>query len=80
MASVHLLNSACFVPSYGGFSISIDPGFSPSFMSFMKGFNGVVAVANIRGGGEYGEAWWAAHYDAAIVEAMEEEQAKADTR
>lgn len=42
---------------YGGFNISVDPAFSPSFMAFVKGFDGVVAVANIRGGSEYGQSW-----------------------
>jgi prolyl oligopeptidase len=41
---------------YGGFDISITPAFDPSdFVLLERG--GLVAAANLRGGGEYGEAW-----------------------
>ncbi|THH11283.1 hypothetical protein EW145_g767 [Phellinidium pouzarii] len=42
---------------YGGFSISIDPFFSASFMTFLKHYHAVLAIPNIRGGSEFGEEW-----------------------
>ncbi len=41
---------------YGGFSISLTPYFSVGFATWME-MGGVVAVPNLRGGGEYGEEW-----------------------
>ncbi|OAV90084.1 hypothetical protein PTTG_07951 [Puccinia triticina 1-1 BBBD Race 1] len=42
---------------YGGYSFSVTPFFSPAFMTFVAHYGGVLAVPNIRGGGEYGEDW-----------------------
>jgi prolyl oligopeptidase len=42
--------------AYGGFSVPILPAFRPEYVAWME-MGGVLAVANLRGGGEYGEQW-----------------------
>jgi prolyl oligopeptidase len=41
---------------YGGFDISRTPQFEPFYIAWME-MGGVYAVANLRGGGEFGEGW-----------------------
>ena len=48
--------NAVLLTGYGGFGISINPRFNPTNHIWLsKG--GILVVVNIRGGGEYGEAW-----------------------
>lgn len=49
-------NRPTYLTGYGGFAIAVTPTFSRSMLLWLEA-GGVLAAPNLRGGGEYGEAW-----------------------
>jgi prolyl oligopeptidase len=49
-------NNPTWLYAYGGFGVSLTPGFSPSRIAWLEN-GGIYAQPNLRGGGEYGENW-----------------------
>ena len=56
-------NSPTYLYGYGGFKISMTPNYQPHFMTWLR-LGGIYAVANLRGGGEFGKRW----HDQALLE------------
>ncbi|KAA0196441.1 hypothetical protein FBUS_07026 [Fasciolopsis buskii] len=50
-------SAPCKLTAFGGFGMINAPSYSASGLFFMRHFGGVLAVAGIRGGGEYGQRW-----------------------
>ncbi len=49
-------NAPVLLYAYGGFDVAMTPAFSPLRAAWLER-GGLLAVANLRGGGEYGRAW-----------------------
>jgi prolyl oligopeptidase len=49
-------NNPTYLYAYGGFNVSMTPSFSVANLVWME-MGGVYAMANLRGGGEYGKEW-----------------------
>jgi len=63
---------------YGGFEISLTPGYAPNCGRLWLNKGGLYVVANIRGGGEFGPAWHQAALQANRQKAFDDFQAVAE--
>jgi len=52
---------------YGGFNVTLSPAFSPAIQGGWR-WAACMPVANLRGGGEYGEEWHPGRHEAAQAE------------
>lgn len=50
-------SNPCILYGYGGFNIQVTSAFNINRIAWLKNFRGILAVANIRGGGELGKHW-----------------------
>lgn len=66
-----------FLAAYGGFGFAITPAFTPGPIAWMR-LGGVFALANVRGGGEFGEGWHLAGSGRNKVNAIDDLVAAAD--
>lgn len=62
-ATESMTKRPCLLYGYGGFMISLTPYFSVRWASWLDCVDGTVAIANLRGGAEYGSEW----HDAGIL-------------
>jgi prolyl oligopeptidase len=46
-----------YLYGYGGFNVPVTPAFAPAMATWLE-MGGIYAVANLRGGSEYGQAWY----------------------
>ncbi|MFH1231520.1 MAG: prolyl oligopeptidase family serine peptidase [Planctomycetota bacterium] len=49
-------NNIVYLTGYGGFNIPMNPDFSTSYVIWLEA-GGMIAIPNLRGGGEYGQEW-----------------------
>lgn len=49
-------NTPALMYGYGGFNVPVTPTFNPTWIAWLER-GGILAVPNLRGGGEYGQTW-----------------------